>query len=1042
MPDIVTTARFTVEEANRQIQAYKRELQGIEQTAVQVNKRLSGFGDDLRGLEQSAEEIRKLRQELAQLQALESRDSSQQARIKELQRIIALRQKEFNLQNQFVTRSIANARKQARLHQEERKRVEQQIRDLQAVDKQREATNRNGSRSTRNLTNDLVRHIRRVETLIVSLFGLAAAYRATVGRGIELNKTVESISFGLAGLISANTRYTGNLKDANAEQVRFQAALALSRDTLLEIKRASVETAATFPELTQIVQQALGFSLQAGTGFAPNVNTAIERTIEISQSLSNLGSAVGQTSELVLEEIRSIFAMDVTRDSKLGILLFGSPSEANRALKDAVGNVDGLYRLLRERLKSFDPLLNIDTFQRNFEKAKAEFDNILMEATTPLFGDLTQAFKDVRDFLRDNGDDIVTDLQDWYDILKDIGAALDEIIVGLAGLFVAFRALPLATRGVSRLVDALVSVDTRSANATKGITRLTTAVRGLARANAGLIAVGAVAGIAAFSSARDEAQVSDVTRNLAESLRGRREGAQDLESRQQLLQVLEKELEVRRLAVRRTRETDGASEVRLRTQESIVSVYEKEIAALKLVSNLTNDQIEENAKNEAELQNQLKARLSITGFAENQIALEKELLEAQIASSTEFDRRRISARARFTAKIKEIDQLRVVNTETLNGEELKQAEQHNNALARRRLLAQQTLNAELNNIQKRETEQRQREIERQQDRENQLRRQFLGARRGISPVEEVNQRFARGGAALTALGTLTDEDWELFQQRYQEELDRANEREARASNKARDVRLEDLKTYEEAVMFVNQEIEKSFLSSNQRIANVLLTLNQSLKSGFADFFNFTSEGFLDLENLARNVLNSILSQVIQQNIASPLAGALTAGVGAIFSGISGGASAEIGGVSTAGSFRQATQGLQTGGIVGSSDGIIQGGSGIRDDLFVGTVNGRRVMLRGGEGILNQAATRSLGRETINEINRSGRLPQQRESQKPVNIVMNINNQTGQDVKIDDLSAVIGEDERGEMQIWIEGFMNATENNMTVRDRIKQISRAG
>jgi len=104
--------------------------------------------------------------------------------------------------------------------------------------------------------NNLVRHIRQIETMIVTLYLFSAAWRNTLGAGVEFNKVIENNSYGLAALISSNTDYVNSQGKVLSSGNKFIASLELSKKTMLDIKNASKETSATFPELTQVFQQA------------------------------------------------------------------------------------------------------------------------------------------------------------------------------------------------------------------------------------------------------------------------------------------------------------------------------------------------------------------------------------------------------------------------------------------------------------------------------------------------------------------------------------------------------------------------------------------------------------------------------------------------------------------------------------------------------------------------------------------------------------------------------------------------------------------
>ena len=328
---------------------------------------------------------------------------------------------------------IASTRKQIQLGKAEIAGRRKEETALKSVANQQKKNN--AIRST--TRNSIVRHLRQLETLAVAIYSVSRAYQATIGRGIELNKTIENNSFGLAALISSNVDLVRNNEIVEDSQAKFDLAFLKSADTMLKLKDASALTVASFPQLTEIFQQAIGFSLKMGDAFAKGTDQAIDRTIELSQAMSNMGGAVGMTSDLVLEEIRSLFTGDITRDSKLGILLFGSPTAANAAIKAAGDNVDGVYNLLKTKLIEFERLGGIDTFMFAQLKMVAEWDKAMADMTKPIFGDFKEDMKDATKWIKANQKAIIEWGQTGYRAIRDIISSLDDLAIA----FIAYKTI-------------------------------------------------------------------------------------------------------------------------------------------------------------------------------------------------------------------------------------------------------------------------------------------------------------------------------------------------------------------------------------------------------------------------------------------------------------------------------------------------------------------------------------------------------------------------------------------------------------------------
>jgi hypothetical protein len=337
--------------------------------------------------------------------------------------------------------------------------------------------------------NSIVRHIRQVETMIVSYYMLSTAWSSTIGLGVQLNKTVENNSYGLASLIASNTELVDSQGKVLSSGEKFQKALEISEKTMLDLKKASAQTSATFPELSDVFQQAIGYSLKMGEAFAGSTEEAIQKTIALTTTLTNMGSAIGMNAQLVQEETRSLFSGDTSRDSKLAILLFGTPANANKALKDAQEKTNGVFDLLSSRLKEFEKLNNIDTLQRNMDKLKASWETFMMDSSVDVFEDLNYVLKDLREYLDTNGAELSENIRDIYEYLKK---AL-PIALEMGKAFLAYKAINLLggaiDDGISRVVRAVDIFDKSaesSKKANKEITKTQRALRALSKV--GLIA--------------------------------------------------------------------------------------------------------------------------------------------------------------------------------------------------------------------------------------------------------------------------------------------------------------------------------------------------------------------------------------------------------------------------------------------------------------------------------------------------------------------------------------------------------------------------
>lgn len=347
--------------------------------------------------------------------------------------------------------------------------------------------------------NSLVRHIRQVETLVLSVYGLKRAYDVLLGSGINLHRQIESQTAGIAALITANTRLASGSKDLAKH---FKIASQTAEQTMKKIKSASVETAATFPELTAIFQQAVGGALGAGKAMGDTIEKQIDNTIALSKRMSNIASAIGMPMVQVNEEIRSIIEGTIDINSRIAKMI----GITNEQIRKAKTEKDGLVKYLNEKLKPFDALADIQSFDRMVARIKDNIDNIKLDATEEAFKQIKLHLKDLNDWLAANrgelAKNIASGVKNTADAIKTavifVKEWKDEILL-LAKAFVVFKAGGWVVGGIESLItnfrrasETLGLVTTSATGATRAVNILKTALFALRGALAGIAIYGAI----------------------------------------------------------------------------------------------------------------------------------------------------------------------------------------------------------------------------------------------------------------------------------------------------------------------------------------------------------------------------------------------------------------------------------------------------------------------------------------------------------------------------------------------------------------------
>lgn len=309
--------------------------------------------------------------------------------------------------------------------------------------KNAKATMLEAEKSTSNLTNSVVRHLRQIETLIVSYYMLSSAWKNTFGVGIEVNKIVESNTYGIAALISANTRMVDSQGNSLTAMQKFTKAQEYSKDILAELRKESVKTYATFPQLIEIFQQATGQTLSMGNAFGGTIDEINKNTIKLASRMSNIAGSIGMPMDRVREEIRSMLSGNASTDSLISTMIFGSPSEANKAISEAKKKANGLQDLLDMKFKPFDVLADTKSFSKSVLEIQAAWQNLMgdMLEKSGAFKDITNTFYTMAESIKNNSKDIIESFDSMYNSAGTVLTIAKDIAIAFAA-FKILKAFP------------------------------------------------------------------------------------------------------------------------------------------------------------------------------------------------------------------------------------------------------------------------------------------------------------------------------------------------------------------------------------------------------------------------------------------------------------------------------------------------------------------------------------------------------------------------------------------------------------------------
>lgn len=383
-----------------------------------------------------------------------------------------LSKEEYQKQKKLITSEISETNK---LIQAQRARVrfsEQTIKNSQdeynskkkliEVDKLHRDGITKSNKATGNYTNTMVRHLRQIETLVVAYYTLSRGFQATIGAGIEVNKIIESNTMGIAALVSANTRMIDSFGNTLTPMQKFAMGQQVATQTIEELRKASVKTYATFPALLEIYQQAIGQTMSMGDAFGDTVDSISSNTIELATVLSNIAGSIGMPMDRVREEIRSMLSGNASTDSLISTMLFGSPGDANKAIRNAKDNANGVVDLLNDMMADFKVLETTKTYQKGLLTLQDSWSRAMgdMVQESEMFTDITDLYYDMANTIYSENDNIVDSFEKMYKTVKSVVGVLDNILVpatAIGSVYALSSASTALTAGIIAMTVAIRS---------------------------------------------------------------------------------------------------------------------------------------------------------------------------------------------------------------------------------------------------------------------------------------------------------------------------------------------------------------------------------------------------------------------------------------------------------------------------------------------------------------------------------------------------------------------------------------------------------
>ena len=409
---------------------YKESKRNTEQL-IQAKEKLQALE------EENSKKIKNINDQIIQAEsektkAMKSGNSEKIKQYNESIRLLKQELKETKLNSSSITADTKKEINQLNQKISSQKQYNSILKEAKARHSEHTDAINKQEKATSNIANTTIRYLRWMGTLVGAYYAVSRGMSYTVGRGIEVSRMMEDNKNGIAALLSANTQMVLSNGQVVNSYEKFKIGQTIGTQALQDLKKASVDTYATFPQLTEIFQQATGQTLSMGDAFGETVDEITANTIKLAQRMSNIGGAIGMPMDRIKEEIRSLLSGNASTDSLISTMLFGSPTKANEAIREAkTRGKNGMKDMLDSILKPFDVLEGVDTYTRSLLNLQDAWDTAMqsMVEKSGLFTDLKNAFNSLSKDLKTNTDSIISSFDSIYNNAKTVGSIIETIAV-------------------------------------------------------------------------------------------------------------------------------------------------------------------------------------------------------------------------------------------------------------------------------------------------------------------------------------------------------------------------------------------------------------------------------------------------------------------------------------------------------------------------------------------------------------------------------------------------------------------------------------
>lgn len=886
--------------------------------------------------------------------------------------------------------------------------------------------------NTDNFANTFLKRLNTFSHIVGTFAGLNLTIGQAVKTGINYNRTLETLTNGLTTL---NAMTSSNIT-STGRHITLQEKYAMAtNEARVQVEKLSKLNKETPHSLSQTVEiyKAMYVSMR-------KIGASTDDMMNITKQLSIAAGSSGIQFQQLLAGVDGLASGTVLANSELGRFLggIGLTNEELKKSNDVVG-------LIQERLKDVKPIMDFDTAVSNLGNS---FDVLAGDLTKPLFDELKSNILDLTKYI---GDIDTNNLRQTTTSIIHLGGSIATTTLFFKGfnkVSTIYKALTIANTTVTRNFAGQMVTTTSKISlakiATQGLNKalrlspfamVATAVYTLGTA----LWEGKQRADFMSSSVQELSKsltLLEVNSKLADVNKQLKEADDRIKSYSQAQKLMYKSgydalykergklLKVQAQLEAKANPTQAKAKQNqkeiLSLQNSILGV-QKQIKAIQESSNLSDTQknviLKANQKNLENYKNKLKELQSVTKNTNN-----ADKLVASVTKNISVGSANAKNINSTIAKLKEFEN--AYNQSVLSASEYEklQLQQRYDEYVKagaNKLKIDKWYASELSKLNKSGLEEKkQAQQQFADDYDNTIKSETIREYEQLTLKYNYYKKYVSDKIQLDEwynkkLKTLNDTQLADFKQK---ELEKKQQ-------------LEPFKTATQTAFTEYSKTAGDAYSQVKQLASSSLTkMEDSIAS-------FVTTGKFSFKDFANSILSDLARIAVKQSVSS-----LTSN---IFGGASSsGASSSI--FSLAGTALSSLFN-ENGGYIPTKKyahgGLLYGGSGVRDDLYLGSASGSHVFAMGGEYIVNKNAVNSVGVGAMDYINQTGNLPALSvptavQNEQKTELIINVENKTGQNIDAKMIKHLTQKDKNKKQEV-INIVLEAYHTNSSgLRDTLK------